>query len=246
MKKLLILCLTILTMATSAIAGTYTKITPDFLQPAQSKSYEQVNETLAVIFSKIKTQIKTDKYPKYYHDFTLVPDDGTQNKAYHYVKSGNAELIYNIDSNMLKFVSFRRPELMKCRIIYDYPSGKLHAVQVFVNGSESFVFSPDGKYVDYAPYVKEVREKIVKNWKVPPRKQIDILAKGQKDLMVQMAITLDRDGNVKKCRILKSSKIKLLDDNAGAAIRSAAPFKPFPENFFNEELVIIMNFNFSL
>lgn len=246
MKKLLILCLTILTMATSAIAGTYSKITPDFLQPAQSKSYEQVNETLAIIFSKIKTQIKTDKYPKYYHDFTLVPDDGTQNKAYHYVKSGNAELIYNIDSNMLKFVSFRRPELMKCRIIYDYPSGKLHAVQVFVNGSESFVFSPDGKYVDYAPYVKEVREKIVKNWKVPPRKQIDILAKGQKDLMVQMAITLDRDGNVKKCRILKSSKIKLLDDNAGAAIRSAAPFKPFPENFFNEELVIIMNFNFSL
>ncbi len=246
MKKLLILCLTILTMATSAIAGTYTKITPDFLQPAQSKSYEQVNETLAIIFSKIKTQIKTDKYPKYYHDFTLVPDDGTQNKAYHYVKSGNAELIYNIDSNMLKFVSFRRPELMKCRIIYDYPSGKLHAVQVFVNGSESFVFSPDGKYVDYAPYVKEVREKIVKNWKVPPRKQIDILAKGQKDLMVQMAITLDRDGNVKKCRILKSSKIKLLDDDAGAAIRSAAPFKPFPENFFNEELVIIMNFNFSL
>ena len=232
MKKLLILCLTILTMATSAIAGTYTKITPDFLQPAQSKSYEQVNETLAIIFSKIKTQIKTDKYPKYYHDFTLVPDDGTQNKAYHYVKSGNAELIYNIDSNMLKFVSFRRPELMKCRIIYDYPSGKLHAVQVFVNGSESFVFSPDGKYVDYAPYVKEVREKIVKNWKVPPRKQIDILAKGQKDLMVQMAITLDRDGNVKKCRILKSSKIKLLDDDAGAAIRSAAPFKPFPENFF--------------
>ena len=246
MKKLLILCLTILTMATSAIAGTYTKITPDFLQPAQSKSYEQVNETLAIIFSKIKTQIKTDKYPKYYHDFTLVPDDGTQNKAYHYVKSGNAELIYNIDSNMLKFVSFRRPELTKCRIIYDYPSGKLHAVQVFVNGSESFVFSPDGKYVDYTPYVKEVREKIVKNWKVPPRKQIDILAKGQKDLMVQMAITLDRDGNVKKCRILKSSKIKLLDDNAGAAIRSAAPFKPFPENFFNEELVIIMNFNFSL
>ena len=64
--------------------------------------------------------------------------------------------------------------------------------------------------------------------------------------MVQMAITLDRDGNVKKCRILKSSKIKLLDDNAGAAIRSAAPFKPFPENFFNEELVLIMNFNFSL
>ena len=61
-----------------------------------------------------------------------------------------------------------------------------------------------------------------------------------------MALTLDRNGNVKKCRILKSSKIKALDDNAGSAIRSAAPFKPFPSNFFNEELVIILNFNFSL
>ena len=93
---------------------------------------------------------------------------------------------------------------------------------------------------------KEVKEQVVKNWKVPPRKQIDILAKGQKDLLVQMALTLDRSGNVKKCRILKSSKIKMLDDNAGAAIRAAAPFKPFPNNFFNEELGIILNFNFSL
>ena len=246
MKKFLILCFTTTLLASSAFAATYTKVVPDFLQPAQSKSYEQVNETLAIIFSKIRPQIKTDKYPKYYHDFTLVADDGTQNKAYHYVKNGNAELIYNIDSNELKFVSFRRPELMKCRIIYDYPSGKLHAVQIFVSGTESFVFSPDGKYVDYAPYVKEVKEQVVKNWQVPPRKQIDILAKGQKDLLVQMALTLDRNGNVKKCRILKSSKIKALDDNAGAAIKAAAPFKPFPHNFFNEELVIILNFNFSL
>ena len=38
---------------------------------------------------------------------------------------------------------------------------------------------------------------------------------------------------------LKSSKIKQLDDNAGSAIRAAAPFKPFPSNFFNEEIVII-------
>lgn len=246
MKKLLILSLTMLIMASNVYAASYVKVEPDFLQPAQSKSYEQVNETLAVIFSKKKPQIKTEKYPKYYHDFTLIKDDGTQNKAYHYVKNGNAELIYNADSNELKFVSFRRPELMKCRIIYSYPEGELHAVQIFVSESESFVFSPDGKYVDYAPYVKEVREKVIKNWKVPPRKQIEILAKGQKDLLVQMAVTLDRNGNVKKCRILKSSKIKVLEDNAGSAVKSAAPFRPFPNNFFNEELVIILNFNFSL
>ncbi len=69
-------------MASEAYAAKYVKIQPEFLQPSQSTSYEAVNETLAVIFSKIKPEIKTNKYPKYYHDFTLVKDDGTQNKAY--------------------------------------------------------------------------------------------------------------------------------------------------------------------
>ncbi len=246
MKKLLLLVSILFFMALPCFAAKYVKIEPEFLTVSQSKNYEVVNETIAVIFSKIKPFVKTDKYPKYYHDFTLVKDDGTQNKAYHYVKNGAAELIYTTDSNELKYISFRRPELQKCRIIYDYPSGKLHAVQVFISETESYVFGADGKYVDYTPYVKEVKEKVIKNWKVPPRKKIDILAKDRKDLLVQMAVTVGKDGNVKKCRILKSSKIKELDDNAGAAIRSAAPFKPFPSYFFNEEIVIILNFNFSL
>ncbi len=246
MKKILLLVSILFMVALPSFAAKYIKIEPEFLTASQSKNYEKVNETIAVIFSKIKPVIKTDKYPKYYHDFTLVKDDGTQNKAYHYVKNGNAELIYTIDSNELKYISFRRPELQMCRILYDYPSGNLHAVQVFISETESYAFGADGKYVDYTPYVKEVKEKVVKNWKVPPRKKIDILAKGQKDLLVQMAVTVSKDGHVKKCRILKSSKIKELDDNAGAAIRSAAPFKPFPANFFNEEIVIILNFNFSL
>ena len=246
MKKFSVLCFIVFMLASPSFAAGYAKVQPEFITQSQSASYKQVNETLEIIFSRIKTYVRTDKYPKYYHDFTLIEDDGTQNKAYHYVKNNGAELIYNADTNELKYVSFRRPELQKCRIIYDYPSGKLHAVQIFVSDKESFVFSPDGKYVDYAPYVKEVQEKVKKAWKVPPRKHIDILAKGQKDLLVQMALTLNKDGTVKKCKILKSSKIKELDENAGNAIKAAAPFKPFHENFFNEELVIILNFNFSL
>ena len=65
MRKFIILCLSMLVMASSALASAYVKIEPDFLQPSQSKNYEQVNETLAIIFSKINTQIKTNKYPKY-------------------------------------------------------------------------------------------------------------------------------------------------------------------------------------
>lgn len=227
-------------------AAAYIKIEPQFLTAEQTSNFEKVNETLAIIFSRIKPYVRTDKYPKYYHDYTLIQDDGTQNNAYYYVKNYGAELVYNSDSNELKYVTFRRPELQKCRIIYDYPSGKLHAVQIFISDKESYVFSPDGKYVDYSPYVKEVREKVKKAWKVPSRKHIDILAKDKKDLLVQMALTLNKDGSVKKCRILKSSKIKELDNNAGEAIQAASPFKPFPNNFFNEELMIILNFNFSL
>lgn len=246
MRKFLILCLIVFINVSQAFAAAYVKIEPQLLTPVQTASYEKVNETLSIIFSRIKTYVRTDKYPKYYHDFTLIQDDGTQNNAYYYVKNYGAELVYNSDSNELKYVTFRRPELQKCRIIYDYPSGKLHAVQIFVSDKESFVFSPDGKYIDYTPYVKEVREKVKKAWKVPPRKHIEILAKGQKDLLVQMALTLNKDGTVKKCRVLKSSKIKELDNNAGEAIKLASPFKPFPESFFNEELTIILNFNFSL
>lgn len=247
MKKFLILCIIALMVSSQAFAVTmYKKVEPQLLTPVQTSDYEKVNETLSIIFSRIRPYVKADKYPKYYHDFTLIPNDGTQNSAYRYVKNYGAELVYNSDTNELKYVTFRRPELQKCRIIYDYPSGKLHAVQIFASEKKTFVFSPDGKYVNYEPYAKEVQEKVKKAWKVPPRKQIDILAKDQKDLLVQMALTLNRDGTVKKCQILKSSKIKELDENAGNAIKSATPFKPFPENFFNEELMFILNFNFSL
>jgi TonB family protein len=246
MKKIFILLCIVFMTATSALALNYVNVEPQLLTPMQTSDYEKVNETLTIIFNRIKPYVRTDKYAKYYHDFTLIENDGTQSSAYYYVKSYGAELVYNSDTNELKYVTFRRPELQKCRIIYDYPSGKLHAVQIFATNNESFVFGPDGKYVDYAPYANEIREKVKKAWKVPPRKQIEILAKDQKDLLVQIALTLNKDGSVNKCRILKSSKIKELDSNAGDAIKQASPFKPFPENFFNEELTIILNFNFSL
>ena len=246
MKKAIILFVIVFFAVSQAFAAKNPTITPEYLKSSQSTSYELVNETLALIFNKIKPQIKTNRYPKYFLDYTLIKDDGTQSKNYKYVKSGNAELLYTVDTNELKYISLVRPELQKCRILYYYPSGKLHAVQIYVSSDEYFTFGPDGKYVDYSPYVKAVHEKVQKNWKVPKRKQIEILAKGQKDLLVQLAVTVGKDGNVKKSVVLKSSKIKALDENAINAVKTAAPFEPFPENFFNDEIVITLNFNFSL
>lgn len=246
MKKVVLLLVILFFAGLKIEAANYEKITPEYLKSSDSISYELVNETLEIIFNKIKPQIKTGKYPKYYTGFTLIKDDGTQSKNYKYVKTKNEELLYAVDTNELKYIALVRPELQKCRILYDYPSGKLHAVQIYVSKDEYFTFGPDGKYVDYAPYVKSVHEKVQKNWKVPRRKQIENLAKGQKDLLVQLAVTVCRDGSVKKTIVLKSSKIKALDDNAISAVKSASPFDVFPENFFNDEIVITLNFNFSL
>ena len=244
MKKFLFGCLIVFLTAGCSFA--YESIKPDMLQSNQTTSYKLINETAEIIFSNIKPKINTKKYPKYFVDYTLIPDDGTQSKAYHYVKNGKAELLYTIDTNELKYITFRRPELQKCRIMYDYPSGNLHAVQIFASPEESFMYSAEGKYVDYAPYMKAVQKKVKENWKVPKRKKIEELAKGQKDLLVQTALVLNKDGTAKKNIILKSSKIKALEDNANEAIKNASPFEPFPENFFNDELIIILNFNFSL
>lgn len=227
-------------------ASDYVYIEPDVLNANQTLNFMDVNETSELIFGHIKTQINTKKYPKYFLNYALVRDDGTQSKAYHYVKYGNSELIYTIDTNELKYISFRRPELQKNRILYEYPSGKLYAVQIFSNTCESFMYSPEGRYVDYSLYVRDVQKKVKNSWKVPERKKTEELAKGQKDLLVQTALFLNKDGSVKKILTLKSSKIKDLDENANEAIKNATPFKPFPENFFNEELIIILNFNFSL
>lgn len=246
MRKIIILFFIMFLMAGCSYAFDYVSIKPELIKSSDSTSYKLVNETAEIIFSKIKNKINTKKYPKYFHDYLLIPDDGTQNKAYRYVSFYNVELIYTIDTNELKYVALRRPELQKCRIMYEYPSGKLHAVQIFISPDESFVFSPEGKYVDYAPYVKEINQKVRNSWQVPERKKFEEHAKNQKDLPVQIALFLNKDGTVKKNVILKSSKIKALDDSAINAIKHAMPFEPFPENFFNEELIIILNFNFSL
>ena len=61
MRKILLLVSILLLMTSPCFAAKYVKIEPEFLTAAQSKNYETVNETIAVIFSKIKPVVKTDK-----------------------------------------------------------------------------------------------------------------------------------------------------------------------------------------
>ncbi len=245
-RVIILSILTVFTIVLQGFCASYLNIKPEHLTEAQTPEYKILNENLDIIFNKLKTNIKTDKYPKYFHDYTLEKDDGTQSKTYNYVLMHGVELIYRIDTNELKYVAEKRPELGKCRIMYDYPSGNLHAVQVYTSNSQTFIYSIDGKYIDYEPYIKTVKEKVIQNWKMPPRKRIEALAKDKDNLSVSIALTLNKDGSIKKIILLKSSKIDLLDDTAYDAIKAASPFEPFPENFFNEEIIITLNFSFSL
>ena len=244
MKKLVLLLFALCLLQMSVYSAGNIRIKPELLNESQTADYKVLNENLAIIFNKLKSNIKTDKYPKYYHNYTLLKDDGTHSDTYNYVLMNGAELIYNVDTNDLRYISFRRPELGKCRILYDYPSGNLHAVQMFSSDSKSFVYGSDGKYVDYTPYIKSVEEKVIKNWQMPSRKKID--SKKDKEVSVQVALTVDKDGRTEKIRLLKSSNINELDDSAYDAIKKASPFEKFPDKFFNEDITIILNFNFSL
>ena len=247
LKKIILSFLVISAISVQTVwAGAYQHIKPELLTVEQTSDYSALNETLSIIFNKLRYNIKTDKYPKYFHNYTLEKDDGTQSSTYNYVKMYGAELIYNIDTNDLKYVSFRRPELEKCRILYDYPSGKLHAVQVFSKDSQTFIFSSDGKYVDYEPYIKNVREKVLKNLKMPSRKKIEAAQKDKTELLIQTALTVNKDGRIEKIKMLKTPAIEELETCVYDAIKASTPFDKFPDNFFNEEITIILNFNFSL
>lgn len=246
LKKIILSFLIAFILGLQGFGASYINLKPEHLAENQTPEYKELNESLDIIFNRLKAYIRTDRYPKYFHDYTLEKDDGTQSKTYNYVMLNGAELIYRIDTNELKYVAFKRPELCKCRILYDYPSGKFHAVQIYTSDLKTFIYSTDGKYINYEPYINTVKEKVIKNWKMPPRKRIETLAKGQKDLSVSVGLTLNKDGTIKKVILLKSSKINALDDTAYDAIKAASPFEPFPENFFNEEITITLNFNFSL
>ena len=244
MKKFVLLVLILCFSQVSVCQAANIRIKPELLNETQTTDYKNLNENLSIIFNKLKSNIKTDKYPKYYHNYTLLKDDGTHSDTYHYVLMNGAELVYNVDTNDLRYVSFRRPELGKCRILYDYPSGNLHAVQMFSSDSKTFIYGADGKYVDYTPYIKSVEEKVLENWQMPSRKKLE--SQKDKEVSVQIALTVNKDGQPKKIKLMKSSNINELDDSAYDAIKKASPFDKFPEKFFNEEITIILNFNFSL
>ncbi len=91
--------------------------------------------------------------------------------------------------------------------------------------------------VDWNPYITELEKKIRKNWN-PPKADISN--------NVETSFKLSKDGNLVKCEITKSSGKKSVDDAAIYAIKSAMPYKPFPENAGMDTVDIEFSFDYKV
>ncbi len=93
----------------------------------------------------------------------------------------------------------------------------------------------------YMPYAKILKAMISRHWRYPPEAK-DNLLEGK--LMV--LFSLAKKGNLVQVEITRNSGHEILDQEALRAIRTAAPFPPFPEHIAVSKLNIKVNFDYRL
>ncbi|MBN1849089.1 MAG: energy transducer TonB [Deltaproteobacteria bacterium] len=96
----------------------------------------------------------------------------------------------------------------------------------------------DERYISYAGLIKQ---QIMHHWRYPPKAK-EYLIEG--DLVA--FFSLNRDGTMIQVSILKASGHDILDNEVIRAIKSAAPFSPFPSSIQVNRLNIKANFDYQL
>lgn len=234
MKKLITLFSVVLLFTNFALAETVT-IKPEKLSRKITKNYKKINALTEKLYTNIETQIDTIKYPPEYKNFPLMKETETQSKKYYYVKQDDAELVFDKNNKNLKFISFKKSDNPCSWIVYNYPGGDLRAVEIYLTKAEICTFTKNGKFINYVPYMKKLQQKIKSYWKI---KEKSIYRNSE----VQIAFNIDKNGDLKKYKIFKSSKIQQLDDKCLEAVLKAAPFDKFPDNSLEESLDIVFTF----
>jgi len=101
--------------------------------------------------------------------------------------------------------------------------------------------SLDTKDKRYTSYAKAIKARLIKHWEYP-REARENLIEGK----VLIAFSLNRQGHLKEIRILQPSGYDILNKEAEKAIRSAAPFPPFPGSVTVARLNIKADFAYML
>lgn len=123
------------------------KIIPDMITIKESDSYLIINDLSTKIFNNIKTNIDISIYPDKYNNFELMVPTETQNKNLYYVQNGDAELMFDKKTKRLAVISFKYSNNPKSWIVYNYPSGTLRTVEIWLLQNQIYVFAPNGKFI---------------------------------------------------------------------------------------------------
>ncbi|MBF0174911.1 MAG: energy transducer TonB [Magnetococcales bacterium] len=93
--------------------------------------------------------------------------------------------------------------------------------------------------VQYAVYFSRLKERIEQGWIYPERaKNLNLSGN------LRLKFTIDRDGNLLALNILRSSGESILDESALNAVKGAAPFAPFPQDWQLEKIHVTTTFEY--
>jgi len=98
--------------------------------------------------------------------------------------------------------------------------------------------STDSKYY---PYLLHVKESIDEQWSYPD----DSFTRGEMGTTV-IEFSIAQEGSLAMCRAIVSSGYESLDSESLRAVREAAPFSPFSEEFGLARLNIVAKFRYTL
>lgn len=210
-------------------------IVPEMLSKKNSKAYKIINNSSIRLFKNIETSIDTSIYPQEYNNFILMKSTETQSPKFYYVKCNKAELLFDKETKKLKLISFENFDYPKSWIVYDYPSGNLKEIEIWLAKTQTYVFTPNGKFVNFNPYLKLVEKKVKSYCNLPNKARFA-------NTYLTINLTINRDGNLKNYKIIKSSNSKEFDDSIIRAVINASPFSSFPDSFPDEELEIMLTF----
>ena len=113
--------------------------------------------------------------------------------------------------------------------------------EIYSNEKGGFVmpgnFSIDTQGFDLGPYAKIIQQKVKSNWIVPP-----IVHKLYLKGTVQVAFSIDKNGNISDLRFLKKTGLDALDMAAFYAIKYSNPFPPLPSFIKDDKIQVKWTF----
>lgn len=127
------------------------------------------------------------------------------------------------------------------KAIEDVFSGQESVDELAKKGKEEHEMTFSTKEYKYLGYKARLKERIESIWQYPPEAvERELFA----DLYIRF--TIERNGDLKDVKLIRTSGYKILDDAALKALRDAAPYWPLPEEWEDETFTITGHFIYTL